>query len=146
MGDVNLIEIESENSDINITGLKFQSIETSVTGDGRIIVNDSEQINKYGVTTLQEMELKKQSPIFVNAKFIDLRIRNNRNQSFSAYVKGPKQDGSYFSYGLNFNRNQVKNERWSVGTKLYKVNGKGHKTEIYTVRPEDEGKTVDLWN
>lgn len=75
MGDVNLIEIESENSDINITGLKFQSIETSVTGDGRIIVNDSEQINKYGVTTLQEMELKKQSPIFVNAKFIDLRIR-----------------------------------------------------------------------
>ncbi|NNF35529.1 MAG: hypothetical protein HKN68_15590, partial [Saprospiraceae bacterium] len=145
MGDVGLIEIESEDSDIDITGLEFQSIETSVTGDGKIIVNDVEQINKNGMTTLQEIELNKQSPIFVNARFIDLRIRNNKNQSFSAYVKGPKKDGSYFSYGLNFYKNQVKNERWSVGTKLYKVNGNGLKSEIYTVKQEDDGKTVDLW-
>lgn len=145
-GDVNLIEVETENSEINLTDLKFQSIESSVLGNGKIIVTESKQLNKNGATTLREIELKKQLPIFANARFIDLRIKNNRNQSFSAYVKGPKKDGSYFSYGLNFYRNQIKKERWSVGTKLYKVNRKGHKSEIYTVKPEDEGKIVDLWN
>ena len=145
-GKVGELSVFTEDSEIDLTMLEYENLITKRSGDGHIIVSENASKTYDEVTTRDEMEKVKASPLFSEARFIDFRIRNNRDQSFSAYVKGPKQDGTYFSYGLNFNKNQVKNERWSVGTKLYKINRLGLKQELLTIKKEDEGQVVDIWD
>ena len=145
-GEVADLYVETKDSDINLTGLIFNELVVDRRGDGSVIVSPEKGNNRpEGTVTENEFKNLKNEPIFANARFIEIHLRNNCNESFSAYVKGPKQDGAYFSYGFNIHKNQVKKERWSIGTKLYKVNDMGQKTEIYTVRAEDEGKTVNIW-
>ncbi len=144
-GNVDIIKATTENSDIDLTQLNYNELISKKKGDGHIIIPDDKMDKTMDVTTIKKLEARKLAPKFKDARFFNFKIRNNSKNSFPAYVKGPKPDGTYFSYGFNFYSFQVKKEYWSVGTELYKVSKSGN-IKIYTVKAEDEGQTVDIWN
>lgn len=88
----------------------------------------------------QELAIKNPS-----AEFIDVKIKNNSPQRIQAYVVGPKPDGRKFSYGFPINPGQVKKEKWSVGTKVYRVSKIGTKKKLIEITKTDEGKVVSLY-
>ncbi len=59
---------------------------------------------------------------------------------------GPKKNGGRFSYGFPMMPGFSKKERWTTGTKVYKVNKIGIRKLLVTIKSEDEGKTVKLFN
>lgn len=82
---------------------------------------------------------------YASAKFIKVKIENNSSKRLQAYVKGPKTDGSHFSYGFPIRSGQIKKENWTVGTKVYRVNKLGMKKLLVEIKAEDEGKIVKLY-
>ncbi len=87
-------------------------------------------------------QLAMQNP---SAEFIDIKIKNNSPNRIQAYVVGPKPDGRKFSYGFPINAGQVKKEKWSVGTKVYRVSKVGTKKKLIEITKEDEGQIVPLY-
>jgi len=49
-----------------------------------------------------------------DARFINFRLKNNSLKRINAYVRGPKPDGSHFSYGFPMLPGQVRKKDWSV--------------------------------
>ena len=80
-----------------------------------------------------------------SAEFIDIKIKNNSPNRIQAYVVGPKPDGRKFSYGFPINAGQVKKEKWSVGTKVYRVSKVGTKKKLIEITKADEGQIVPLY-
>ena len=81
-----------------------------------------------------------------DAVFIKFRIKNNSTNRNNFYVVGPKPDGSKFSYGFPMMPNAKRKENWSVGTKVYKVNSLGFRKLLITIKKEDEGTIVELFD
>lgn len=105
---------------------------------GLTSISHSKEINREVFNSLTIV--KNQNP-----KFIKFRIKNNSNNRNHFYVVGPKPDGSKFSYGFPMMPNSKRNENWSIGTKVYKVNGLGFKKLLIKIKKEDEGKTINLF-
>ena len=61
-------------------------------------------------------------------------------------VKGPKVDGSYFGYGFPMMPGATKKERWTVGTKVYRINRLGLRKLLVEIKAEDEGQVVKLFD
>ena len=80
-----------------------------------------------------------------DVKWISFKIKNNSWNRHNFVVVGPKKDGSRFSYGFPMMPGKVKKERWSTGTKVYKVNKLGLRKLLVTIKAEDKGKTVKLF-
>ncbi len=108
--------------------LKLVNEPKQLTGDA------SEKINK-----------ETDESIFENARFIDIKIKNNSLSRKQFVVVGPKKSGSFFSYGFPLWPGQAKKERWSVGSKIYKTNRWGIRKLLVTITAEDEGSTVALF-
>lgn len=79
------------------------------------------------------------------ARFIKFDIKNNSLNRIQCYVKGPKPDGSTFSYGFPMNPGQKRNKYWSVGSKVYRVNHMGMKKLLLEIKAEDEGQVVKMY-
>lgn len=157
-GKVNSLDIVSEDSNIYAYELETQTAKVKITEDGKVYLNATESIDGdikedgkifhkgnptlSGIISSNEKEDVK--PI-IDTRYIDLKFKNNRFSRIQCYVKGPKQDGHYFSYGLPFSAMQIRAERWTIGTKLYRVNKLGMKTLLHTVSKEDENKVVPLF-
>ena len=158
-GRVDELEISSKKSIIDAYDLSAQKVEVKITKNGKVYVNANESLKakikedgivKYsgnpsiieGLSSAGIVDTQAQS---IDTKFIKLKIKNNSFRRIHGYVKGPKPDGNYFSYGLNFFPMATKEETWSIGTKLYKKNMLGTKTLIYEVKAEDEGQVVKLF-
>lgn len=80
-----------------------------------------------------------------DAQFIKFKIKNNSSNRNQFYVVGPKPDGSKFSYGFPMMPYSKRNENWSIGSKVYKVNRLGFKKLLITIVKENEGETVNLF-
>lgn len=80
-----------------------------------------------------------------NAKYIDIKIKNNSWARRHFVVVGPKPDGTEFSYGFPMMPGQSKKERWTTGTKIYRENALGIRNLLVTITATDEGKTVKLF-
>ena len=80
-----------------------------------------------------------------SAEFIDIRIKNNSPNRIQAYVVGPKPDGRKFSYGFPINAGQIKQKKWSVGTKVYRISKIGTRKKLIEITKDDEGKVVPLY-
>jgi len=80
-----------------------------------------------------------------NAKYIDIKIKNNSWARRHFVVVGPKPDGTEFSYGFPMMPGQSKKERWTTGTKIYRENALGIRNLLFTITATDEGKTVKLF-
>ncbi len=119
-----------------------------VSNDGKLIYinrpKDFKVKKRKGgkVLSLSDVENSKSPSI----EFINFKIKNNSSNRNQFYVVGPKPDGSKFSYGFPMMPNSKRNENWSVGTKVYKVNALGFKKLLITIKKENENKIVDLFN
>ncbi len=158
-GEVAELIVESKNSTIKAFQLAAKTVIATVSKSGKIYVNASEKLvanclSEDGKISYQgtpnEITGKAKSATSasiatpIDTRFIDLKLKNNSLSNIRAYVKGPKPNGKYFSYGLNFFPLSSKKERWSIGTKLYRVNRAGKKVLLHEVKAEDEGTTVKL--
>lgn len=80
-----------------------------------------------------------------DARFIKFKVKNNSINRIQCYVKGPKPDGSYFSYGFPMNPGQTRQKDWSVGSKVYRVTNIGTRKLLTEITPDDEGGVVKLY-
>ncbi len=156
-GSVNHIDIVSEDGHVHAEKLQSKTAKVNIKEAGKVFVNASERLDckssKEGKVVYQgEPEVFGRAYTFssfqneepIDTRYIDVKFKNNSFRKISAYVRGPKPDGNYFSYGLNFAPMLTKAERWTVGTKLYKVGLFGKKTLIHEVKAEDENRTIKL--
>ena len=79
------------------------------------------------------------------ARFIDLKVKNNSLKRINCYVKGPKPDGSTFSYGFPLNPGQARKKHWSVGSKVYQMSKLGTKKLLAVIEAADEDQVVKLF-
>jgi|GEM_PF-717292 len=82
---------------------------------------------------------------FSKNKYIDIKIKNNSRKRLQAYVRGPKPDGDFFSYGFPMRPNQVRKERWTVGTKVFRKTALGKK-KLVELTAQDKGQLVMLYD
>ncbi|NHF60067.1 hypothetical protein FK220_011985 [Flavobacteriaceae bacterium TP-CH-4] len=78
-------------------------------------------------------------------RYISFKIKNNSNNRNNFYVIGPKPDGRNFSYGFPMMPGKVRKEKWTTGTKVYKVNPLGLKKLLVTIKATDEDTIVELF-
>ncbi|WP_111684178.1 GIN domain-containing protein [Winogradskyella tangerina] len=154
LAKVNALNTEAENVYVNLWSwgqVQVNPINTlwaEVSNDGKLIYQSKPEsfkvTKKKGgqVLSLSEKdEVKNPDAVFINFK-----IKNNSSNRNNFYVVGPKPDGSKFSYGFPMMPNTKRKENWSVGTKVYKVNSLGFRKLLITIKKEDEGKVVDLFD
>jgi len=128
---------------VNVANL----LDGKVTNGGRLVyVNNPKKVSikskKEGkVVSINDTENLKETTV----KYISFRIKNNSTNRNQFAVVGPKPDGSKFGYGFPMMPFATKKERWTTGTKVYKVNKLGLKKLLLTIDRDDEGKTVQLF-
>lgn len=79
------------------------------------------------------------------AKYISFKIKNNSINRNQFKVVGPKPDGSRFGYGFPMMPFSIRKEKWTIGTKVYKVNSRGFQKLLVTITAADKDKTVKLF-
>lgn len=80
-----------------------------------------------------------------NVKFINLKIKNNSGNRYDFYVIGPKPNCSKFSYGFLMMPYAKRNEHWTVGTKIFKINRLGLRSLLVEIYANDENTVVQLF-
>lgn len=159
-GEVNSTGIGAENGTIDASKLQSKEVYLNIWGRGKAIVNATEllestlsndaRIEVIGTPEVLKGDTKKtiaksNKPIDKSLKWIHFKIKNNSANRNQFAVVGPKPDGSKFGYGFPMMPYASKKERWTVGTKVYKVNKLGLKKLLLTINIEDEGKTLKLF-
>lgn len=152
VGKIDATQLDAQTVDINLWSWGTISLGSPdrITGKasdaGKVIYKggspqlDIKTKNDAIVTSVAE-ELKSD---YSEHKYIDIKIKNNSGKRVQAYVRGPKPDGGYFSYGFPIRAHQVKKERWTIGSKIYKT-GRFGKRELVELTAADEGTTVMLF-
>lgn len=138
-GKVGTLRAAGEEGDISINDLEVAKIEQNFWGDGGLIQNETKDSFK-SVRNENLRQVKNNS-----ANWIDLKIKNNSAKRINAYVRGPKPNGKSFSYGFPMGAGQTRKERWTVGTKVYKMSKLGLKKVLVELTEEDDGKLVNLY-
>lgn len=148
-GEIDASQLIAANARVNIWGWgKAQvyvenEIFSILKEDARLdLVNSPKRLKGDTKTYLKKKEKKENKEV----KWISFKIKNNSWNRNHFVVVGPKEDGSKFSYGFPMMPGYVKKERWTTGTKVYKVNKIGLRKLLVTIKPEDEGKTVKLFD
>lgn len=169
-GKVNTFNANAESGELLAENLKVDEVIVSIWDDGKLILNTAQTItgqiknealirynNVVGAVNVNRKgdaqiinvnDLKARVSVSTaddRGKFIKIKLKNNSPEFISAYVRGPKPDGKYFSYGFNLAPGQVKKERWTVGTKVFRVNKMGLKKKLITLRTQDENEIVELF-
>lgn len=90
-------------------------------------------------------KLATNQPTATGASYIDIKIKNNSWNRNKFVVEGPNPSGSTFSYGFAIMPGLSKQERWTVGTKVYKENRMGKRTLLVTLTQADDGQTIKLF-
>ena len=154
------LSIGSENGEIDASNLIAENARVNIWGWGKAKVyvkNEIYSILKEDaklelVNTPKSLKgdtkkaLKKKKKIDdSDIKWISFEIKNNSWNRNHFVVVGPKKHGGRFSYGFPMMPGFSKKERWTTGTKVYKVNKLGLRKLLITIKSEDEGKTVKLF-
>ncbi len=165
-GKVEELYVSGELGTIDARALTAPSVDVNLWGQGKIELGSPEKITgivKREGTVLYEGKdvktrvnttkggrvLSQQAYSSIQndptTRFIDIKIKNNSPDRIEAYVIGPKPDGKKFSYGFPLRAGQVKEERWTVGTKVYEVSNVGFKKKLVEIKDGDEGEVVKLF-
>lgn len=147
-GEVDASQLIAQNSRVNIWGWGKAKVNvedelySTLSNDARLeVVNNPKSLKGDTKRYFAKKERKENS----NVQWITFKIKNNSWNRNHFFVVGPKKDGSKFSYGFPMMPGKVKKERWSTGTKIYKVSKLGLRKLLVTIKAEDEGKTVKLF-
>ncbi|MEM1320106.1 MAG: DUF2807 domain-containing protein [Bacteroidota bacterium] len=156
-GQVSQLEIVSKDSHIFAYDLKAQEVSVKIKEAGRVYVNASQRLRadrgeegrivytgtpELSGQAFAQSEDPGEAP--VNTRYIHVSFKNVGLSTIQAYVKGPKPNGRYFSYGLPFRPHMTRKEHWTIGTKLYQVNKLGMKKLLHEVTAADEGQTIKI--
>ena len=154
LAKVNALDMEAENVYVNLWSWgnvkvnPTQQLWAEVSNDGKLFYQSKPE--SFKVTTKsggQVLSMAEKDQIKnPDAVFINFKIKNNSTNRNNFYVVGPKPDGSKFSYGFPMMPNAKRKENWSVGTKVYKVNSLGFRKLLITIKKEDEGQVVELFD
>jgi hypothetical protein len=161
-GTVDLLKISVGVAEINARKLIAEEGDFFFESWGTISANITEKLNanaakdfnleleiepKIYTGNTKVKDLSKKEYILENEsiRFIKFTLRNNSTNRHNFYVAGPKPDGKSFSYGFPMMPYQKRKKDWTNGTKVYKVNNLGIRKLVKTIRLEDEGKVVDIF-
>lgn len=159
-GQTKQFNVGAENGDVDASELKADKVRVNIWGWGKVKVYAENEIYSTlkkdarlelvntpktlkGDTKRYLNKTKKEENS--NVEWISFKIKNNSWNRNHFVVVGPKKDGSKFSYGFPMMPGKVKKERWSTGTKVYKVSKLGLRKLLVTITSDDEGKTVKLF-
>ena len=168
IGQVNRLNAAGESGDIDARNLTAEIVDINLWDSGKIslaqpkvlqgivkeegIVYYDDNDTQLSIKTESDGQVKERSmtraePKVVNpeARFIDFKLKNNSNKRINAYVRGPKPNGKYFSYGFPMRPGQIRKERWTVGTKVFRSNALGLRKELVEITADDEGEIVRLY-
>jgi len=146
--DLENLEIGTAKIDI-LEGSKLQfgkvdKIETPYEDDERIKLK--QEPKEYIVRNPKVRKNKR--PIFEpnpDLRYIPFKVRNNSFTRKHFVVVGPKKNGNTFSYGFSMFPKTNKSEKWSVGTLIYQEKRNGERKLLVTIKEEDEGKVISLF-
>ena len=123
-------------------------IDADIPKNGKIIyVNSPESITKNPDNTgliLSRIEHKELTYKTKDLTRVVFWLKNNALKKTAIEIKGPIERP--FGYGTDLLPLQKKKERFPAGTKIYQINKDGSRVLLYTVRTEDEDRTVKLFN
>ena len=148
LGEVDASKLISEKVRANIWGrgkatvYAKDEIYSIFKNDGRLVLANTPKSIK-GDTKKAIAKTKKS--INNNLTWISFKIKNNSWNRNNFVVVGPKKDGRSFSYGFPMMPGFTRKEKWSVGTKVYKVNSLGLRKLLVEIKASDKDKTVKLF-
>ena len=165
-GKTEQLNVISEQSTIDATNLIAKKVIATINGWGVCKVNVTDrleaEVSNGGSIYYLEKPLKliahnkedgkigslteKDKIVNEEAKYITIKLKNNSWNRHHLQVIGPKQDGTNFGYGFAMMPWSTKEETWTVGTKIYKVNELGLKKLLVTLTAENENNLVKLFN
>lgn len=147
-GTVDASKLIAENARVNIWGrgkakvYAENEIYSILKNDAKLeLVNTPKKMKGDTKRALADSKKVKNNDI----KWISFKIKNNSWNRNHFMVVGPKKDGSKFSYGFPMMPGFTKKERWTIGTKIYKVSKLGTRKLLVTIKDEDEGGIVKLF-
>lgn len=158
-GSVKTLNLTLVTATIDATNLNTNTANVTITSYGSAKLNVTEQattkISKNGtlkfvkepkqITGNYQKKSEQSDDDTVN--FINFELKNNTlGVVHHLVVVGPKKNDKSFSYGFSMGPLQVRKERWSVGSKLYKNNPYGKNKLLFIIKSEDEGNTLSLFN
>ncbi|WP_075343546.1 GIN domain-containing protein [Tenacibaculum agarivorans] len=147
-GMVDATKISAENTDVVITGYGKAKIKTdenlhTVIGkEGDLLLSGKP---KKITGNYQEYLARPKENLEDVGEWIAIKIKNNSWKRNHFEVVGPKKSGGKFSYGFSLLPEFTKKERWTTGTKVYKVNKLGMRKLLVTITENDKNKTVNLF-
>lgn len=159
-GRTNSLRINAENGTVDASETNTKEAFVNIWGDGKAIVNATElvtsKLDKNAKLELVSTPKEVKGDIEVNItnneisrevqpRYIDFKIRNNSINRNNFYVIGPKPNGGHFSYGFPIMPFKTKKEKWTTGTKIFKVNSWGIRKLLTTITVENENKSIDLF-
>ena len=147
-GEVDASKLIAENARVNIWGWGKAKVHVEneiysiLKEDAKLeIVNTPKKLTGDTKRALKKKKRIEESDI----KWISFKIKNNSWNRNHFVVVGPKKNGGRFSYGFPMMPGFSKKERWTTGTKVYKVNKLGLRKLLVTIKANDEGKIVKLF-
>ena len=159
-GQTEDLRLAIENGEVDASELNAEKVRVNIWGWGKAkVFAENELFTKLSEDAKLEvinvpMKLSGDARKFLRKKrelpdkeikWISFKIKNNSWNRNHFVVVGPKQNGGRFSYGFPMMPGFSKKERWTVGTKVYKVNKIGLRKLLITITAKDEGKTIKLF-
>ncbi|MDB4292478.1 DUF2807 domain-containing protein [Maribacter sp.] len=153
--------IGAENGRVDARQVMANEVYLNIWGPGEAIVNATElleaSLSKDARLTLTSQPkrvkgnikraIANNNPEKINGvRYIDFKIKNNSFNRNNFYVIGPKPNGQNFSYGFPMMPGKLRKEKWTTGTKIYKVNRIGLRKLLVTITDTDENTIVKLFN
>ena len=154
------LNINAENGTVDARSLSTSSIYLNIWDTGKGLINTADYLEAK-LSSEAQLQIEK-TPAKVkgniskalanynasstkDVRYISFKIRNNSANRQNFYVIGPKPDGNKFSYGFPMMPGAIRKEKWTTGTKVYKVSGLGLKKLLVTITEKDEEQTVNLF-
>ncbi len=160
-GSVGVLNLNAERGIVDASELEAKTVQLNIWNAGKVVINATEEVRgdvdknakikfvkepKIVASNIKKLYEKKGRSLFRNAEYISFKIKNNSWNRNQFAVKGPKVDGTFFGYGFPMMPGAVKKERWTVGTKVYKVNKLGVKKLLVEIKKENEGQVINLFD
>ncbi len=154
VGNIDATKVKTSKASVNVWGGGKAEIGTvntlyaDISNDGQLICASLPKDLKKKLRSGGQLKAKDEVAQLKNpsAKYIQFKIKNNSNHRYDFVVSGPKPEGGRFGYGFPLRAGQSRAETWTVGTKVYKTNSLGIRKLLVTIKAEDEGTTVPLFD
>lgn len=144
---VEAIDFEASHADVSIYGWGSvfinvkDTLTTSIDKKGQLKVLGNPKVLQGDAATALRRATSQMNP---DARYINLKIKNNSWGRKTFVVVGPKKDGTSFSYGFSLFPGQTKSERWTIGSEVFIVKDQ-KRTLVATVEARDENQLVKLF-